>query len=472
MKRKLSILLLIIGLTSVIAPGLIQNVKALGCKPPGCQLDVITHVPVSERPGGIRIISNQSATVYTLNHTFTFPNRTVWSITVLDTYFIGAVSGYRYSFKQWTYTGTGQQWDSTPTMSTPPMYTNYTVVACSGTLNCPFLAEFTVSPPLGCKTNCYLDALTNVPSADGTIKVQDKNGAVFPLNPSSPQTFAWLNGSRQTLTVLNQTFAAPSGTHYSWKQWICACSTVPANSSTILTIPAIYSNYTDPLRNPPLNGVGGFTAQFDKQYKLTLTFSDQQGNALSAPASLQIVTGNTVVNLTSYSGIYESAAVWTIRNVVWEGVTALEVPGQTVDLTSGSASATIKLYVYSATIKAVDTSSSQNPVSGVTVTVSFANSTTRAFQTNSQGLVQLGDIPTSSYTAVVSYKGAAICNCIVDTSNPQNNPYVVQVNVGNSPTTTTPLVSALVLLTIFGLATFLIVLAIWTRKRPPPPVIE
>jgi len=222
----------------------------------------------------------------------------------------------------------------------------------------------------------------------------------------------------------------------------------------------MYDNYT-------VSQKGAFTAEFDKEFQLSLAFKDQSGNSLGPPSSLELISGSTVVNLTSFSGQWESSLVWTVRNVVWEGSQGVEFPSQSLDLTSGSASKTIVLKAYTATVKAVDVAN--NPVAGATVVVSFANTTSRTFQTDSQGLVQLGYIPLGSYTAVVSYKGTSICSCSTDAS--QVNPLVVQVPIGNAPVTVTT-VSSIVLLTIFGLATFLVVLAIRVRKPPPPPSIE
>lgn len=408
-----------------------------------------------------------------MNQTFTFANATIHTIQVLDTSFIGA-SGKRYTFQQWTYVGDGSTWDPTSTMTTPRMYGNFTTATCQGTLNCPFLAQYTVSPTLGCKTNCFLDALTTVPATDGPVMVKDIGGTSYALSPTAPHTFQWPNGTLQTLQVLSTNITASSGARYIFKQWTCGASCgVPPSSSATLTIPAIYYNYTDPARNPPLNGLGAFTAQFDKQYPLTLTFTDQQGNPVSPPASLQIVNTNfvpnTIITLTSYSGVWESAVAWSVRNAVWEGSTGVEVPLQSVDLTSGAATGTIKLMVYPATIKALD--SSNNPVAGVSVAVSFSNSTTRTFQTNGQGLVNLGYVPLGKYQALVTYQGSTICTCVVDESQPNQNPLVVSIPTGSSPVSG-PIVSSIVLLAIFGLATFLILLAIKVRKPPPPPTIE
>ena len=396
-------------------------------------------------------------------------------ITVLNPTFIGATSHDRYAFKEWDYVGRYYDGSSSyPEMTTPPMFGNYTTASCyqdvSGNWeNCPFTAVFTVSPPLGCNTDCYMDVLTNVPANDGTLKVQVDGGTVYPLTASFPyQEFSFLNSTTHSIQVLNQTFTgASSGARYVWESWTCSCG-LPTTSSTTLNTPQMYSNYTDP-RSGRLNPQGPVTALFEKEFPLTITFTDPRGNPVTPPSSLQLLSGNTALNLTTFSGIYENATVWKVQNVVWEGVPNIQVQGQTIDLSNSAASVSIKLQVFAASIKAVD--GSNNPVQGVSVTVYFQNSTSKSFQTNSQGLVALGDVPLN-YTAVITYNGNTVCNCVIDTANPQNNPYVVEVSSSGGSSGTTPIVSAVVLLTIFGIAALLVLLAIKVRKAPPPPQIQ
>jgi hypothetical protein len=463
--RKGAPLVLALSILAILAPLFVANTFASGCSTP-CQVQFITHVPTADRPSGVRVQlgASDGSGIFVLNYTFAWANNTVHTITVLDTYFVGAVSGKVYRFNQWIYTGTGLQLGG-PSYTTSHIYTNYTTATCRGTLNCPFLADFTVSPPLGCSANCNLDAITNVPQSDGTIKVQVDGGpTVYSLGPSG-YTFPFPNGTIHTIQVLNTTFTGKSSNaRYVWKQWSCSCNDetgtpIPPTVSLTLTTPKMYLNYT-------IARGAAFTAQFDEQFQLSLTFTDQKGNVVGPPTSLQLVNGNTVVNLTSYSGLWESAVVWSVRNVVWEGAYAIEVPGQTIDMTGGPVARPILLRAYSATIKVVD--SSGNPVVGASVAVSFDNATTRTFLTDSQGLVQLGFVPLGPYTTVVTYKGTTYCNCVTDAS--QMNPNVVQIPVGSAPTTSVA-VSSAVLLAIFGLAAFLLILAIKVRKPSPPPTI-
>jgi hypothetical protein len=485
MGRRARFLILVLAFGALLAPGLFMNAHAaFGCQTqPGntCQLEADSHIPSSEGVVQVSITGGAyngvcPASCSPLNNTWTLTNATTYQITVLNPSIIGKASGDRYAFSDWEYHG--QHFAGSP--SNPSMfitvYGNYTTAQCYQNtggywINCPFTAVFTVSPPVGCKTNCYMDLTTNVPTNDGTISVKVDGGTPINLTPNFPYlelTFG--NGTGpHTIQIPNQFLnftGASSGARYVFKEWICSCGN---SSATTFNTPIMYNNYTDP-RSAPLNPQGAVTALFDKQFPLTLTFTDPQGDSLSPPASLQLASGNTLVNLTSFSGkIYESALVWQIQNVVWEGVPQIQVQGQTVDLTNGAASVAVKLQAFPASLKAVD--GSNNPVQGVTVTVYFQNSTSKTLTTNSQGLVQLGDVPLN-YTAVVTYNGNTICNCVVDTANPQNNPYVVQVSVAGGGSGTAPLVSAVVILTIFGIAAFLVLLAIKVRKAPPPPRIE
>jgi hypothetical protein len=461
---------MLLAFATVIVPGLLLNVHAIGCQTqPGntCNLEADSHIPSSEGVVRVSITGGTyngvcPASCFNLNNTWALVNATQYQITVLNPSIIGASSGDRYAFNDWEYHG--QHFAGSP--SNPSMfitaYGNYTTAQCYQNtggfwIDCPFTAVFTVSPPVGCKTNCNLEALTNVPSADGTIKVRVDGGTVYSLGT----TFSFANGTVHTIQVLNSTFTgSSSGARYVWEDWNCTCGV--STTSQTLTTPLMVLNYT-------ASQSGAFTAVFDKEYPLTLTFTDPKGDALSPPSSVLLLSGNTMLNLTSFSGVYESALVWTVQNVVWEGVPQIQVQGQTVDLTNSAASVAVKLQVFPASLKTVD--GSNNPVQGVTVTVYFQNSTSRTLTTNSQGLVQLGDVP-MNYTAVVTYNGNTICNCVVDTANPQNNPYVVQVSGSGSSSGNTPIVSAVVLLTIFGIAAVLVLVAIKVRKPPPPPRIE
>lgn len=458
MRKPDAIISLALSLSLVLVPFFVLDVHAFGCAPT-CNLQAITKVPLAEHLVRVKV---DGATTYTLNQTWAFSNSTVHTIQVLDTVFTGAQSGMRYTFKQWTYVGTGQQWDSSPTMTTPPMYGNYTTAQCSGTVNCPFRADFTVSPALGCNSNCRLQALTTVPSADGNIMVKVDGSTVYTLS----QTFSFLNGTVHTIQVLNSSFTgASSGARYVWKQWSCACG-VAASPGMTLTTPTMYYNYTS-TSAPPENGVGSFTAEFVKAFPLTLSFTDPSGNPIGSPNNVTLTSSVSSTVLTSFAGQYLSTTAWSVADVTWEGVAGLQVSSQTFDLTNGPVAQSVPVKAFSATVKTVD--SGGKPVSNATVTVTLANSTVRSFTTDNQGLANIGYIPKGTYSAAVAYRGSSVGTWSTDASS--NPVLVVTVPIQGGIPAPTTVVSALVLLTILGTIFFLIVLAVRTHKPATPPDI-
>jgi hypothetical protein len=310
----------------------------------------------------------------------------------------------------------------------------------------------------GCITSCLLKTDTTVPASDGTIFVElDNNtGLVYAL----PHTFSFANNSVHTLTILNSSFTATSGSgaRYVWNEWIH--SSLQWTPTLMLRTPIMLFNYTGPADGGP------FTAKFDKQFQYALTFKDAAGRPLSpSPSSVVISSGGSTVTTSTYSGQWLSATSWTVTSATWEGYqTALTSP-VSLDLSSSSTSAAVTILAYPASVAVVDKSS--NPIQGASLTVTFANATTKMFTTDSQGAVQLGDIPYGPFTATVSYQGQVQGPIGEDaTTGPVST---VILNVGG--TTSAPVVSAVVLLTIFGVALFLILLAIKVRKPPPPPQI-
>ena len=312
----------------------------------------------------------------------------------------------------------------------------------------------------GTPPTCYLYAQTNVPSAEGSVIVrQDGNNALeYPL----PHLFAFANGTTHSLEVLTLTISGtPSGARYLWDSnaaWTWHTLRYP---NTNMTTPLMIFNYTLPNDQ--------FTAQFDKQFRYTLTFTDHNGVALSpAPASITLSGPTGSMTTSAYSGQWLQAASWTIVDAKWEGIPGLASGAQTIDLTNGPVTKSIQLEVYPATVKVVDLNN--NPLLGANVTVTFVspNSTSVSLKTGSQGTVNLGDIPLGPYTARVSYQGQMVTWSEDARATPGG---VSTITLNISTTTSAPVVSAIVLLTIFGVAFFLILLAIKVRKPPPPPTI-
>ncbi len=308
----------------------------------------------------------------------------------------------------------------------------------------------------GCITTCQLKADTNVPAADGTIFVELDNNTspVYSL----PHTFSFMNNTRHTLTIINATFYSSGGARYVWNEWIH--SSLQWTPTLMMRTPFMLFNYTGP------SDGGAYTAKFDKQFQYTLTFKDAAGQPLTPdPTSVVLSSSGSIITTSAYSGQWLSATSWTVTSATWEGYQGDLLAQVPLDLTLASASVAVAVSAYSASVKVVD--KLNNAIQGASVTVTFANTTSRMFTTNSQGLVQLGDIPVGPYSAHVLYQGQDQGTWSEDASVASVS--IVTLNVGG--TTSAPVVSALVLLTIFGVALFLILLAIKVRRPSPPPKI-
>jgi len=295
-----------------------------------------------------------------------------------------------------------------------------------------------------------------VPAADGTVYVElDNNtGLVYPL----PHTFSFANNSQHTLTVLNTTLSSSSGARYVWNEW--THSSLQWTPTIMMRTPIMLFNYTGSSDGGP------YTAKFDKQFQYTLTFKDAAGQPLAPnPTSVVLSSSGSTMTTSSYSGQWLSATSWTVTSATWEGYQGALLAPVPFDLTSASTSVAVAVSAYSASVKVVD--KLNNAIQGASVTVTFANTTSRMFTTNSQGLVQLGDIPVGPYSAHVLYQGQDQGTWSEDASVASVS--TVTLNVGG--TTSVPVVSALVLLTIFGVALFLILLAVKVRRPSPPPKI-
>jgi len=224
--------------------------------------------------------------------------------------------------------------------------------------------------------------------------------------------------------------------------------------------PLILANYTSSSPNE------AFWAVFDKEFQASFSFTDPSGQAISPPSSITL-QGPSPVTLSTYTDQWLSATLWTVTDATWQSMPNMVDGTQTVDLRTGPVSAQIRLRAYTATVKVVDRSN--NPISGVSLFVRLTNqtSTELPFTTDAQGLAQLGYIPLGSYTVRVVYQNQDMGSWVVEASQTPVN--TIQLNVGG--TTSGPIISAVVLLTIFGVAMFLLLLAVKVRKPPLPPTI-
>ncbi len=292
-----------------------------------------------------------------------------------------------------------------------------------------------------------------MPLTDSTVWVLVDNTTYWTL----PRTFSFPNYTYHTIEVLNLTISvASTGARYVWKQW--TLSGLQWTPTPMMRTPLMAYNYTS-----TSNGV--FIAEFERQFQLTLSFTDPSGQPVGPPSSITLQTGSSTTTTSSYSNQWLTANVWKVVDAQWGGSYGMVFGNPTIDLTRGPVSTTVPLNAYSATIRLVDRAN--NPVVGASVTVVLANSTSRVFTTDGEGSVRLGHIPLGPYTARIMYQNQDMGNWTVDAS--RNPVSTIALNVGGQGNA--PVVSAVVILTIFGLALFLLLLAIKVRKPPAPPTI-
>jgi hypothetical protein len=266
---------------------------------------------------------------------------------------------------------------------------------------------------------------------------------------------------------MNTTLFIPStGTRYIFKQWLL--NGIQWGTTPIVTVSYVTVDYTS------FSGFGAFEAQFEKQVQLSLSFTDPSGQSLNPPSSIalggpySVTLTYTNQSVNQYSNQWLSASLWTVSDATWEGVSVISgatcCSGQSIDLRPGPNSATVKLGAYPASIKLID--NSNNPVTGARVTVTLVNGTSRTFTSDSQGTVNIGRIPQGPYTAHIVYQSQDQSYSIDAVQYPVDT---IKLDIGGA--TSAPIVSAVVLLAIFGIAFFLILLAIKVQKGAPPPKI-
>ena len=302
-----------------------------------------------------------------------------------------------------------------------------------------------------CPPPCSLVVNTNIPQSDASVTT---TATGYPSPQTLSHTYTFGNGTVNWVKLGSTIITGSSGARYIFRQWSLG-SIAQWDTNPNMTTPVMLQNYTA-------------TAIFDKLLPLTLSFTSPTGLPVSPPTSVTLTSslGTTTLTSSQYTSHWMSAAMWTVSSLTWQGVQ--EVLGtQTIDLTTSPTNAQVIVQAYDAKMLLVD--SSNNPVSGATVTVTLVNGTrTYTVTSNAQGYVSLGLLPPGTYNAHVTYNNQDYGSYLVD---PAINPTdTVTVNSGGTGPIT-PLVSSAVLLIIFGLALFLIILAIRVRKPPPPPMI-
>ena len=306
---------------------------------------------------------------------------------------------------------------------------------------------------VGCSPNCSFETDTNVPAGEASVWVRLDGSSYYNLN----HTFSFGNYTTHTIEVMNTTLYAPStGARYVFKQW-------SHNGINWASTPMLDGNPFPILADYTSSQNGPFVAEFDKQFQATLSFTDPSGQPVSLPSSISL-QGPSTITLFSYSSQWLSAKLWTVTDATWQSMPGTVYGSPTVDMQNGPSTVQIPLKAYSATVKVVDRSN--NPIAGASLSVTLANATSLTFTTDSQGEARMGHIPLGSYAVHVVYQNQDL-SYAADAS--RDATFTITLNVGGG--VNTPLVSSLVLLIIFGVALFMILLAIKVRKPPLPPAI-
>ncbi len=313
-----------------------------------------------------------------------------------------------------------------------------------------------------CSATCNFEADTNVPVSEGAIRVRLDGTTNYNLN----RTFTFAYNTSHTLEVLDVVINAPSGARYVFKQW-------SYNGLQWSSTPMLSGNPFPILANYVTGDNGPFVAVFEKQFQASFSFTDPAGQPISPPSYILLQGppgfcpdgGAPPCTVYTYSNRWLAAAVWTVTDAVWQNMPGMVYGTPTIDLTAGPRSLAVPLRTYPATVKVVDRSN--NPLADVSLTVTFSNSTSKTLTTDNQGQVQLGHIPLETYNVRVVYQNQTSGPWVVDASVTPS--YTITLDVGS--VISAPVVSAFVLLTIFGLAMFLILLAVKVRKPPLPPTI-
>jgi carboxypeptidase family protein len=316
---------------------------------------------------------------------------------------------------------------------------------------------FTNAHALTCPTPCNLNVYTNVPSSDASVTVIARG---YPTPQTLNHTYTYGNGTTNWVEVQNTNIIGASGARYIFRQW--NYNNYQWDTNPNMTTPEMLADFT-------------FTAYYEKLLPLTLSFVDMSGQPVGPPTSVTLTSnlGTTTLTYTSssvnqYTNHWMDAAVYTVSSMTWQGVQET-LGSQTIDLTGGPVNVPVQVQAYSAKMQIVD--SSNNPVSGATVTVTLVNGTqTYTFTSDSQGYINLGLLPPGSYNAHIVYQNQDQGS--TGSVDPAAYPtYTFKLSAVGGGGVSAPVVSSIVLLTVFGLALFLIILAVRVRKPPPPPMI-
>ena len=238
------------------------------------------------------------------------------------------------------------------------------------------LAPATSSCSSNCASPMYdvtIRSNTNLPSG---IWVDGKN------YPSSV-TFVWQGGSVHNVTAgagIRQSMARTQ-----FNRW-----TGISNSTRLTTILTV-------------NESGTLTADYTKEYLVSLGFTDAVGQPLTPNDVTVSGTSDAEVLGANFTIWVVGGQTYSLSSVSWMGWNSV-MPGDSTFTVSGPAHLTFPLNVYPQTIKATD--AYNLPLDGATVNVTALDGATLFVVTNSSGLASFR-VPVGLFSASVSYLGVS-----------------------------------------------------------------
>jgi len=152
------------------------------------------------------------------------------------------------------------------------------------------------------------------------------------------------------------------------------------------------------------NQAHSLTFNLAVQYLVSFQFTDYSGTHAVTPVDFAVDTG-TVVNVSESSLWLDKGTQFRISSVVWQNVDVK--PNQNSSYVVNSPlSQTVPCRIYDMKLTAKDYLNI--PISGASVTVTFANQTTTHLTTASDGSVEIPMVPLGTYQATISYFGTSV----------------------------------------------------------------
>ena len=158
---------------------------------------------------------------------------------------------------------------------------------------------------------------------------------------------------------------------------------------------------------PTITLVAPHQLAFDSvtQYLMSFQFKDNSGNQTITPTSLQIRTGNSVLDVPTFSAWLDGGTQFQIQSVTWQGID-VKPATQTTKTVNGPSNQTVLCRIFNG--KLLLQNSQGAPLAGAQVKVTLANQTVINAVTGSDGAVDLPMIPLGTFNAEATYSGVTV----------------------------------------------------------------